>query len=150
MPNIDKVFREEVSRLAKRALRSEIDSLKKQVQNLRQTVREQKKEIILLKKTSSQSLDIQSQSQIVVTSEDLEEGKDIRISPDSVKRHRERLRLTQRELAQLLNVSINTVSGWEAGRSSPRGINREMFAGVRTMGVREVQAMLEDNQEEEE
>ena len=150
MPNIDKVFREEVSRLAKRALRSEIDSLKRQIQDLKKTVREQKKEIDLLKKTSSQSLDLQSQSQVVVTPEDLEEGKDIRISPDSAKRHRERLRLTQRELAQLLNVSINTVSGWEAGRSSPMGINREMFAGVRTMGVREVQAMLEDNQEEEE
>jgi len=149
MPNIDKVFREEVSRLAKRALRSEIDSLKKQVQNLRQTVREQRKEIDILKKTSSQSLDIQSQSQIVVTPEELEEEKDIRISPDSVKRHRERLRLTQRELAQLLNVSVNTVNGWEAGRSSPMGINREMFAKVRGMGVREVQAMLRNDQEEE-
>jgi len=42
---------------------------------------------------------------------------------DSLKALREKMDLTQAEMADLLDVSPNTVSGWEAGRTTPSGGN---------------------------
>ncbi len=47
------------------------------------------------------------------------------VSPDDIRSFREGLRLTQAELAERLGVSANTISNWEAGRSSPREGNLE-------------------------
>jgi len=42
------------------------------------------------------------------------------VSPDDIRNIRERLGMTQRGLADRLGVSVNTISNWETGRSSPR------------------------------
>ena len=39
------------------------------------------------------------------------------LSGDEIKRLRERLTLTQGELAELLRLGVNTISRWEAGRN---------------------------------
>lgn len=47
--------------------------------------------------------------------------KFIRISPRAVLSLRERLRVSQQELAARVGCSLSAVQFWEAGRSSPRG-----------------------------
>lgn len=42
------------------------------------------------------------------------------LSPDEVRRIREEAGLSQRELADRIGVSVNSVSNWETGRTSPR------------------------------
>ena len=66
----------------------------------------------------------------------------IRLTPSSIKKHRKRLKLSQSELSQLLNVSTNTVVRWEAGTSIPRDAYRPGLAELRTMGIKEVKTLL--------
>ena len=40
---------------------------------------------------------------------------------------RKSIKLTQREFAKLLNVSIDTVQDWEQGRRSPRGAAKTLL-----------------------
>ncbi len=60
-----------------------------------------------------------------------------------MRKHRERLGLTQAEMAALLGVASQSIIRWEKGQSNPRGAGREAFAQLREMGVREVPACLE-------
>ena len=60
-----------------------------------------------------------------------------------VRKHRERLGISQREMALLLDVSALTVSNWETERTSPSGKNKLGFAELRKMGAREVWNRLE-------
>ena len=64
--------------------------------------------------------------------------KQIRISPNTIKKHRRRLKLSQAELGELLNVSTNTVLRWEAGTSKPRSKHLPGLGQLRSMGLREV------------
>jgi DNA-binding transcriptional regulator YiaG len=52
------------------------------------------------------------------------------VTPDDIRTIRERLGLTQRELADRLGVSVNTISNWETGRSSPRRRSLEMLRSL--------------------
>lgn len=47
-------------------------------------------------------------------------GAQAELSPDDIRETREKAGLTQRELAERLGVSVNSVSNWETGRASPR------------------------------
>ena len=71
------------------------------------------------------------------------EDDDVRVHRGSVRKHRERLSISQREMALLLDVSTLTVSNWETGKTSPSGKNKLAFAELRKMGVREVWDRLE-------
>lgn len=43
---------------------------------------------------------------------------------------RQAVKLTQKEFARLLNVSVDTVQDWEQGRRSPRGAARTLLRVV--------------------
>lgn len=53
-----------------------------------------------------------------------------------VRRLRERLRLTQQQLAAALGVRQQTVSEWETGLYQPRGASRRMLRHVAEAGSR--------------
>ena len=68
--------------------------------------------------------------------------KQPRIAPDTIKKHRKRLKLSQAELGKLLNVSTNTVLRWEAGSSKPRGKHLPELAKLRSISQRELKNQL--------
>ncbi|MHC5033960.1 MAG: helix-turn-helix domain-containing protein [Planctomycetota bacterium] len=49
--------------------------------------------------------------------------RESRLSPARVRAIRRKAGLSQREMAKRLRVSVNSVSNWETGRSTPRGRN---------------------------
>jgi DNA-binding transcriptional regulator YiaG len=53
------------------------------------------------------------------------------LSPQEVKDIREEVGLTQRELAEKLGVSANSISNWETGRSVPRRRNIQKLMALR-------------------
>ena len=139
MPNLNQVFREEISRLARREVKQIVDPLQKQIRDLRGKVREQKRELEKLEKELAGKAD----KERVIAPRTVSEEDDVRIRKGSVKKHRERLGISQREMALLLDVSPLTISNWETDKSSPSGKNRLAFAELRGMGVREVWQRLE-------
>ena len=139
MPNLNQVFREEISRLARREVKQIVEPLQKQIRDLRGKVRKQRRELEKLEKELAGKAD----KERVIAPRTVSEEDDVRIHKGSVKKHRERLGISQREMALLLDVSPLTISNWETDKSSPSGKNRLAFAELRGMGVREVWQRLE-------
>ena len=139
MPDVARALREEITRLARKETKAGVQPLAKQIRELRMAVRDQKKQISELRKQLSRKADNQPQAQIDPRAAD---QKAVRISPGSIKKHRGRLGLSQKQLGLLLGVSSLTVGNWENGHSVPRGQNRLAIAELRRMRVRDAQARL--------
>lgn len=144
MPDVAGVLREEIARLARKEIRQSLDPLRKQVVDLRRRLRDAEKTIAQLQRSTKKAVAVSDKTGVVVPSpEGDEEDRQVRIPAGSVRKHRQRLRLTQAELAALLGVTPHTVHRWEKGLANPREASREAFAALREAGVREVQAWLE-------
>ena len=142
MPNIGAILKSEIVRLARRASRPELSSLKKELIELRQRVSAQRKTIHALERDNARLVaDLNARSSRVAVP--AAEGKvKIRLSPKLIRAQRKRLGLSQREFALLLGVSTNTLVLWESGKTAPREKTRPIFASIRKLGRREVKAKL--------
>jgi len=142
VPDVANVLKEEISRIARKEIRARVDPLKKQVIELRRRLRAAEATLLQLQKTTNKTANtVSRQSGAIVP--DVEETRQIRISANAVKKLRTRLRLTQAQMAQLVDVSTNTVVRWEQGTSSPRGGSRAVIASMRSMGIKQVKKQLE-------
>ena len=133
-----------LSRLARKEIRQSVDPFRKQVVELRRRLREAERTIAQLQRSAKRAVAAPDPAGVIVPDPDGDgEGHQVRISAASVRKHRERLRLTQAEMAALLGVTPFTIHRWEKGLASPRGASREAFSALRKMGVREVRARLD-------
>lgn len=139
MPNLNQILKEEIVRVAKREINQQVRILKGQLVEMRKTYRDQRRRIEQLEKELAGKAD----KERVIVPRTLSEDDDVRVPRGSVRKHRERLGLSQREMALLLDVSTLTVSNWETERTSPSGKNKLGFAELRKMGAREVWNRLE-------
>lgn len=65
------------------------------------------------------------------------------VSPTEIRELRERLELTQKEMAELLDVSSSSVTNWEAGRATPGRKSRHRIEELHEMSPEEAQQELE-------
>ena len=140
MPDITKVLREEISRLARKEVKQATEPLRKQIRELGEILRAQRQRISEME-TLTKRMNRGTAPQVSGKVSENEEAK-IRIPKGSVRNHRSRLGLSQREMGLLLGVSALTVSNWETGKMSPRGQNQQAFAEVRNIGAREAKQRL--------
>ncbi len=142
MPDIARVLKQEITRLARKEVAATARQQSKQIQSLKATTRKLRGQVTALEKTvsrlSRETSGANSRPQAEAAPE-----RAIRISPKSIKSHRRRLHLSQAQMAKLLGVSTASVTFWESGRASPRGKNRQAIAELRQMGVREAKVLLE-------
>ena len=139
MPDVAKVLRDEISRLAKKEAKQATEPLKEQIRDLQKTVRAQRQRITTLEKGRAKKSEKTSVPKIVSGN-----GQEVvRIPKGSIKKQRERLGLSQKEMALLLEVNPLSVSKWELGKSAPRSQNRRAFAELRKLGRRDVRGRLE-------
>ncbi len=139
MPNLNQILKEEIVRIANREINKQVKPLKGQLVEMRKTDREQRRRTERLEKELAGKAD----KERVIAPRIVSEDDDVRFHRGSVRKHRERLRISQREMALLLDVSTLTVSNWETEKTSPSGKNKLAFAELRKMGVREVWDRLE-------
>ena len=139
MPNVGQVLKEEIRRVARREVRIEGGTLRRQIRALRQTVRAQAEVIARLEKA------VPSPAPPTAAGKATAEETPVRRrwTPASIKRQRARLKLSQREFSEILKVSANTVARWEAGTSHPRQSHRTNLARLRGLGIRKVRKMLD-------
>jgi DNA-binding transcriptional regulator YiaG len=140
MPNIATALKAEISRLARKELRSETDSLKRAVSNYRSEIAALKRRVNTLER---------QQKRVVKTipakaPEGEESAAGLRFRAPGFAQHRRRLGLSAREMGMLLNASALSVYKWEQGQSRPRAKHLEAIASVRKMGKREAAQRLEE------
>lgn len=141
MPNIATVLRTEISRLVRKELKAEMESLKKASGRYRSEIAELKRRITGLEQ-QLKAAERQARKQTTQVAAVEEPTSKVRFRADGFKSFRERLDLSAPVLASILGVSPQTIYNWESGTSKP---NREMvgrIAILRKMGKREVQERL--------
>jgi len=140
------VFKDEITRLARKEIRTVCDPLRKQVQTLRRIGRDQQTTINRLERALAKIVAQTSSdtgTALYAPQGGKEEATRARVTPASIKRHRFRLSLSQAELGELLSVSVNSIVRWEKGLSAPRAHHRTALLRVREMGRRDVTRILE-------
>lgn len=146
MPDIAKVLREEIQRLAKRLAKAELRPIRRDIVRLKKSVAELRRQIAALNRTSSELV---KKVTPVVTIKEIEDATEnaatLRPTCKSLKKLRARLGLTQSQFGKLLGVSGQAVVQWASreGRVRMRKTTLAALARIQNIGKREALRRLE-------
>lgn len=141
MPDVASVLKQEISRIARKEIAATTRIQSKQIQSLKSTVRDLKAQVASLNQSVARLSKVTSRQ--LSEPQQSAEPSAVRLSAKGIKKHRQRLKLSQGEMARLLGVSTASVGFWETGRTRPQGDNRAAIAELRTMGIKDARATLE-------
>ena len=139
MPNIASLLKEEITRLARKELKANTESLKKAVSSYRSEIAALKRRVDTLERQAKKTARVVSRVQPEPPESDVKH----RFSAAGLATHRQRLGLSAADYGKLLGVSALSVYKWEAGQVRPRASYLPAIAAVRSMGKREATARLE-------
>lgn len=138
MPNIASILKEEITRLARKELRANTDSLKKQMAGYRSEIAKLKRRVEQLERQAKKSVKASPAEPL----EDASSDGQHRWRAAGFAKHRQRLGLSAADMGKLLGVSQITVYKWEGGQGRPRARYLPVIASIRAMGKREASARL--------
>jgi len=147
MPNIAKVLREEIQRLAKRQVRAELSPVRRDNVRLKKSVAELRREMAALNRTSRELVKKVMPVVAVKESEEAtEKAAKLRPTSKSLKKLRARLGVTQAQFGKLLGVSGQAVVQWASkeGRIRMRQTTLSALAGIQNVGKRDAWRRLEE------
>lgn len=139
MANLATALKEEISRLARKELKSEADALKKASSRYRSDIAELKRKVVDLERLLARATKAGGLGTAAVK----ENGK-VRFSPKGIKIMRDKLGLSQGRLAEILGVSLPTIGNWESGKTRPKPDQIQAIATLKKTGKRELKARLSE------
>lgn len=140
MPNIATLLKDEITRLARKELKANTESLKKAVSSYRSDIAALKRRVDTLERQARKTAKVVSK---VAPKEEPASDVKHRFSAAGLATHRQRLGLSAADYGALLGVSPLSVYKWEGGQVRPRASHMPAIAAVRSMGKREAAARLE-------
>jgi DNA-binding transcriptional regulator YiaG len=141
MPNLAVTFRQEITRLARREIRSQTQGLRKASAQFRKDIAELKRHASKLKSEVAR-LERQVGKEVAPKITEVDLAK-VRFAAKSVVAHRRTLRLSAADYGKLVGVTGHTVYKWEHGTSRPRRAQLSAFASIRRLGKTEALARLQ-------
>lgn len=135
-------LKSEISRLAKKEIRAETQTLKKASAQYRSEIAALKRRISGLESQIKKIGKGTSQAKAVEATEE-EGGTVLRFRVAGFAALRKKLDISAADMGKLLGVSAQSVYHWETGKTKPRASQLAAIAAVRKMGKRKVAAMLE-------
>ena len=139
MPNIATALKEEITRLARKEIRAQTETLRKASTQYRRDIAELKRQVGELQHKAA-FLEKQVPKDLPAPPEDVE---NMRFTAKGLHSHRQRLGLSAADCARLIGVSGQTIYNWESGQSRPRQEQLARIAALRHMGKREARELLE-------
>lgn len=139
MPNLASALKAEITRLARKELRTNTESLKKQVTGYRSEIAKLKRRIEVLERQVKR---VGKPSPEKAQDQPSQDGS-YRWRPEGFAQHRKRLGLSAADAGKLLGVSGLTVYKWEGGQARPRAKYLPAIAALRSMGKREAAKRLQ-------
>jgi DNA-binding transcriptional regulator YiaG len=141
MPNLNLVFRKEVSRIVSRETRAVVDPLIAKLLALKKEIAEQKQMLkVLVENAGLQSKIVSVKDKIKPLPEEAL-GK-VRIGGKLIKKMRTKLKMTRAVLAKMLGVSQNSVYQWESGKVRPRKQVIARLVALRNMGKKDIKKIV--------
>ena len=140
MPNIATVLKTEITRIARKEVRSETLGVKKSSFQYRSDIAALKRRILALEHVVKRQGKL-SKPRVTQEAQD-EKGPGTHFSAARLTAQRERLGLTAAELAKLLGVSYQSIRKWENEISTPRASQLALIATLPAIGKRAAVARL--------
>lgn len=146
MPNIAKVLKEEIARIAKKEAKAAVTPIRKPSIRIRKDTADLKARVTTMEKEIKRLtvLVVNLASTQPIAAEAAPEGKSW-IFGKGIKTLRRKLGLTQGELATLVGVSTGAVVQWEAkaGKLNLRTATKKAILAIRGIGKAEARKRLE-------
>ena len=138
MTNLASFLKTEISRLARKEIRSETERLKKALAQYRSDIAAIKRRIAEQDKLIPQL----RKGKPAADSKRADESPQLRFRADGFASLRKKLDLSAADMGKLLGVSLQTVYHWEKGQSKPRASQMKAIADVRKLGRRDATVRL--------
>ena len=139
MPNVGLALRQEISRLAKKEVRTQVESMRAATNRYRHEIAALKRQIASLEKVVANGKTYRRSAEPAESN-----APKIRFVAKGLPSLRRRLGLSSADLALMLNVTSQSIYNWEHGVSRPRAAQLQKLSSLRSAGKREVQAFLVD------
>jgi DNA-binding transcriptional regulator YiaG len=141
MPNVASTLKAEISRVARKQVRSETNALKRAVIAYRHEIAALKRRTQelerLVRRASKGSADRSSSSMREQT-----DGEVRRFSAKGLRSQRKRLGLSAAEVGLLLGATAQSVYNWEQGKARPSARHMPAVVALRTLGKRAAEAVI--------
>ena len=142
LANVASALKEEITRLARKEIRTEIAGIRKasvqyrsEIAALKRRVANLERQLSRLEKSAGKNVEAKAQPDV---------ASKARFTVNGFKSLRERLGLSAQEIGKLLEVTAQTVYSWEAGKSSPREQQLARIVELRGIGKRKALSMLDE------
>jgi DNA-binding transcriptional regulator YiaG len=139
MPNLSSILKTEITRLARKEVRTAVDPLRKSNAGYRREIADLKRQIASLQREVKAGAKA-SKAPVAPAGVD---GRATRFVPKGLKSLRARLGLSASDFGRLVGASGQSVYNWEAGKTVPREGQQAALAAVRGLGKREAARRLE-------
>lgn len=144
MPNIASVLKDEITRLARKELRAQTDSLKKALTASRSEIAALKKRVQELESSMKRvGAAARKATPTVAVDAASEESNGLRFRAAGMAANRKRLGLSAADFGLLVGTTGQSIYAWETGKSKPRPQNLAAIAALRGIGKTEVTGKLE-------
>jgi DNA-binding transcriptional regulator YiaG len=141
MPSIAAVFKQEITRLARKEVKLQTEAIRKTNTHYRRDIAQLKRQVAgLLKHVAYLQQQERKRAAKPAPGANVE-GR--RFSPRGLNTHREKLCLSAADYSQLVGVTAQTIYSWEQGKSKPRDGQLAALVAVRGLGKREALKRLE-------
>jgi len=141
MPNLQSVLRQEIQRLARKEIRSELEAIKKAVARHRREIAELKRRNKALER-SVNYLESRDTKRLKAGPSKAAPPPGTRFSIRSLKAQRRKSGLSQEDYARLVGVSKATIYNWESGKTKLSEKHLATLVSLRGIGKRESQKRL--------
>ncbi len=142
MPNLQSVLSQEIKRLARREVRSELEATKRAVAHHRREIAELKRRNTALERTVGY-LQSRETTRLKAGPSGAEPPQGTRFSVRSLKAQRRTSGLSQEDYASLVGVSSSTIYNWESGSTKPSRRHLATLVSLRGIGKREATKRME-------
>jgi DNA-binding transcriptional regulator YiaG len=139
MPNIASLLKAEITRVARKEVKSETAGLKKSVAPYRSEIASLKRRVQALEQQLRRVSKVAAKKAPVAMTED---STARRFSAKGLAKHRARLGLSAQALGALIGASALSVYKWEKGEVRPREKYLAAIAQLRRMGKKDAAARL--------
>lgn len=143
MPNIGSLLREEISRLARKELRTQVETLRKASTQYRHTIAALRRQVSTLERQVASLEKKAGNAPAAQSSTGNGDAQQVRFVAKGLRSQRERLGLSAADYGKLVGVSAQSVYNWEHETARPRGKQLAMIAALRGVGKRQALARLE-------
>ncbi|MDP9995498.1 DNA-binding transcriptional regulator YiaG [Variovorax boronicumulans] len=143
MPDITSILKAEISRVARKEVRAEIETLKKASTSHRSAIADLRRQASALEKELRRVNKGAARQAAGETPDDAKgSDKKRRFSATRLAAHRAKLGLSAASYGTLVGVSGQTIYHWEQGKARPRAAQLESPASVRGLGARDIAERL--------